>query len=103
MPGPDGLLKLFTEHAPETAVNEEVTEHLGHEKNKAGPDRDSNDAWSGTRPKTVLPEAAGEVRIDVPRDREGTFERQIVKNRRRRPTNAAQIVLSLYAKGMTTR
>jgi hypothetical protein len=44
----------------------------------------------------------GEVRIDVPRDREGTFEPQIVKKRRRRLTDVDEIVLSLYAKGLTT-
>jgi transposase-like protein len=52
--------------------------------------------------KTVISDAAGEVRIDVPRDREGTFEPQIVKKRQRRLTEVDEIVLSLYAKGMTT-
>jgi putative transposase len=50
----------------------------------------------------VISDAAGEVRIDVPRDREGTFEPQIVKKRQRRLTEVDEIVLSLYAKGMTT-
>lgn len=44
----------------------------------------------------------GEVVIDVPRDREGTFEPQIVKKRQRRLTEVDEIVLSLYAKGLTT-
>jgi transposase-like protein len=57
---------------------------------------------NGTRSKTVLSDAAGEVSIDVPRDREGTFEPRIVKKRQRRLTEVDEIVLSLYAKGLTT-
>src|SRR3954462_9406601 len=100
--GPDGLLKLFTKNVLETALNEEMTEHLGHEKNQADPDRESTNVRNGTRPKTVVSDAAGEVRIEVPRDRESTFEPQIVKKRQRRLTEVDEIVLSLYAKGMTT-
>ena len=100
--GPDGLLKLFTKNVLETALNEEMTEHLGHEKNQAEPDRESTNVRNGTRSKTVISDAAGEVEIDVPRDRESTFEPQIVKKRQRRLTDVDEIVLSLYAKGMTT-
>ncbi|MFI6032564.1 IS256 family transposase, partial [Amycolatopsis magusensis] len=100
--GPDGLLKLFTKNVLETALNEEMTEHLGHEKNRAEADRASTNVRNGTRPKTVISDAAGEVGIEVPRDRESTFEPQIVKKRQRRLTDVDQIVLSLYAKGMTT-
>jgi putative transposase len=100
--GPDGLLKLFTKNVLETALNEEMTEHLGHEKNQADPGRGSVNVRNGARPKTVISDAAGEVRIEVPRDRESTFEPQIVKRRQRRLTDVDQVVLSLYAKGMTT-
>src|SRR4051794_12808901 len=100
--GPNGLLKLFTKNVLETALNEELTEHLGHEKNQAGSGRESSNVRNGSRGKTVISDAAGEVRIDVPRDREGTFEPQIVKKRQRRLTEVDEIVLSLYAKGMTT-
>ncbi len=100
--GPNGLLKLFTKNVLETALNEEMTEHLGHEKNQADPGRESTNVRNGSRGKTVISDAAGEVRIDVPRDREGTFEPQIVKKRQRRLTEVDEIVLSLYAKGMTT-
>src|SRR5215471_4388564 len=100
--GPDGLLKLFTKNVLETALNEEMTEHVGHEKNRAAPGRPSANVRNGARSKTVISDAAGEVRIDVPRDREGTFEPQIVKKRQRRLTDADEIVLSLYAKGLTT-
>src|SRR5919198_605277 len=100
--GPDGLLKLFTKSVLETALNEEMTEHLGHEKNQAVPDRDSTNVRNGTRSKTVISDAAGEVVIDAPRDREGTFTPQIVKKRQRRLSDVDEVVLSLYAKGLTT-
>src|ERR1700754_3484835 len=100
--GPNGLLKLFTKNVLETALNEEMTEHLGHEKNQADPGRGSTNVRNGSRGKTVISDAAGEVQINVPRDREGTFEPQIVKKRQRRLTEVDEIVLSLYAKGMTT-
>jgi hypothetical protein len=100
--GPSGLLKLFTKNVLETALNEELTEHLGHPKHQADPDRESTNVRNGSRSKTVISDAAGEVAIDVPRDREGTFEPQIVKKRQRRLTDVDEIVLSLYAKGLTT-
>jgi putative transposase len=50
----------------------------------------------------VLTEATGHVEIDVPRDRAGTFARQIVKKRQRRLSGVDEVVLSLYAKGLTT-
>jgi transposase-like protein len=100
--GPDGLLKLFTKHVVETALYEEMTEHLGHEKNRVEAGRVSTNIRNGTRSKTVLSDAAGEVRIEVPRDRAGTFEPKIVKKRQRRLGDVDEIVLSLYAKGLTT-
>ena len=100
--GPGGLLKLFTKNVLETALNEEISEHLGYEKNQADPGRQSANVRNGARSKTVISDAAGEVRIDVPRDRGGTFEPQIVKKRQRRLTHVDEIVLSLYSKGLTT-
>ncbi|ALE86036.1 IS256 family transposase [Pseudonocardia sp. HH130629-09] len=100
--GPDGLLKLFTKNVLETALNEEMTEHLGHDKNRADSGRESTNVRNGSRSKTVLSDAAGDVEIDVPRDRASTFEPQIVKKRQRRLTDVDEVVLSLYAKGMTT-
>ena len=70
--GPDGLLKTLTKTVVETALNEEMTEHLGYEKHDpAG--RESGNIRNGTRTKTVLTESTGHVDIDVPRDRAGTF------------------------------
>jgi putative transposase len=100
--GLKGLLKLFTKNVLETALGEEMTEHLGHEKNCAGASRESMNVRNGTRSKTVISDAVGEVCIDVPRDREGTFAPKIVKKRQRRLTDVDEIVLSLYAKGLTT-
>lgn len=100
--GPEGLLKQFTKTVLETALNEEMTEHLGHEKHRAPAERDSVNVRNGTRPKTVLTEATGHVQIEVPRDRDGTFEPVIVKKRQRRLNGVDEIVLSLYAKGLTT-
>jgi transposase-like protein len=57
---------------------------------------------NGSRPKTVLTEATGQVQVEVPRDREGTFEPQIVRKRQRRLSGVDEMVLSLYAKGLTT-
>ena len=100
--GPDGLLKQFTKTVLETALNEEMTEHLGHEKNRAEPERETANVRNGTRSKTVLTEATGHVQIEVPRDRDGTFEPVIVRKRQRRLNGVDEIVLSLYANGLTT-
>jgi transposase-like protein len=85
----------------ETALNQELTEHLGHEKH-GSPDPDSGNIRNGTRAKTVLTESTGQVQVQVPRDRDGSFEPQIVKKRQRRLAGVDEIVLSLYAKGLTT-
>ena len=99
--GPDGLLKQLTKSVIETALDEEMTEHLGYAKHdRAGIGADN--IRNGTRSKTVLPANTGPVEIDVPRDRAGTFEPQIVKKRQRRLGEVDEIVLSLYAKGLTT-
>jgi putative transposase len=99
--GPDGLLKQLTKTVLETALNQEMTEHLGHDKH--GPvTSETGNVRNGTRPKTVLTEGSGQVPIEVPRDRAGTFEPQIVRKRQRRLSGVDEMVLSLYAKGLTT-
>jgi len=99
--GPDGLLKLLTKTVIETALNEEMTEHLGYEQHDpAG--RESGNLRNGSRGKSVLTETTGSVEIDVPRDRAGTFEPQIVRKRQRRLNGVDEVVLSLYSKGLTT-
>jgi len=99
--GPGGLLKQLNKTVIETALQEEMTEHLGYEKHDPLGIGASN-IRNGTRSKTVLTESSGPVEIEVPRDRAGTFEPQIVKKRQRRLEGVDEIVLSLYAKGLTT-
>ncbi|HEX8769699.1 MAG TPA: IS256 family transposase [Acidimicrobiales bacterium] len=99
--GPDGLLKQLTKTVLETALNEEMTGHLGYEKHDPAGVGAGN-IRNGTRSKTVLTDNAGPVQIEVPRDRAGTFEPQIVRKRQRRLSGVDEIVLSLYAKGLTT-
>jgi putative transposase len=99
--GPDGLLKQLTRAVLETALNEEMTEHLGYEKHDPAGVGTGN-IRNGTRGKTVLTDTTGPVELDVPRDRAATFEPQIVKKRQRRLSGVDEVVLSLYAKGLTT-
>jgi putative transposase len=99
--GPDGLLRQLTKTVLETALNEEMIEHLGYEKHDlAG--AGAGNIGNGMRAKTVLTEHSGPVEIEVPRDRAGTLCPQIVKKRQRRLNGVDEIVLSLYAKGLTT-
>lgn len=95
--GQDGLLQQLTKRILESALEGEITDHLGHEKHeKAG----SGNTRNGTRSKTVVTEV-GPVVLEVPRDREGSFEPQIVKKRQRRLTGVDEMVLSLSARGLT--
>ena len=98
--GPNGLLNQLTKNVLETALDAEMTEHLGYEKHDAA-GRGSGNSRNGTRSKTVLTEI-GPVEIEVPRDLDSSFAPQIVKKRQRRLTGIDEIVLSLTAKGLTT-
>ncbi len=99
--GPDGLLKQLTKSVIEAALDEEMSAHLGYDKH-AVEGRNRGNSRNGTRAKTVLTGAAGEVGIEVPRDRDGTFTPKIVAKRQRRLSSVDEVVLSLYAKGLTT-
>ena len=96
--GPGGLLNQLTKNVLETALNAELTEHLGHDH---GGVPIAENMRNGTRVKTVLTEI-GPVEIEVPRDRDGSFEPVIVPQRKRRLDGVDQIVLSLTARGLTT-
>jgi putative transposase len=98
--GPGGLLKALNKTVIETALEEEMAEHLGYDKHDAV-GRNRGNSRNGKRAKTVLTDA-GEVDIDVPRDRDGSFEPVIVAKRQRRLSSIDEIVLSLYARGLTT-
>ncbi len=99
--GPDGLLKALTKTVLETALEEEMSEHLGYDKH-AVEGRNGGNSRNGRRSKTVLTDAAGQVEIEVPRDRDGSFKPVIVGKRQRRLSDVDKVVLSLYAKGLTT-
>ncbi len=99
--GPDGLLKALTKTVIETALDEELSEHLGYDRHEPV-GRNRGNSRNGKRSKTVLTDACGDVEIDMPRDRDSTFEPVIVKKRQRRLSDVDEVVLSLYAKGLTT-
>ena len=96
--GPGGLLASLTKQVLESALDAEMTEHLGHEH--GGVPAGTN-MRNGTRSKTVLTEI-GPVQIEVPRDRDGSFAPQIVPKRKRRLDGIDELVLSLSARGLTT-
>src|SRR5262245_22830870 len=98
--GPGGLLTDLTKTVLETALEVEIEDHLGYPKH-ATEGRNSGNSRNGARSKTVLTEV-GEVEIDVPRDRDGSFAPQIVKKRQRRLSGVDELVISLAAKGLTT-
>jgi len=99
--GPEGLLKALTKTVIETALDEEMSEHLGYDKHEQL-GRNRGNSRNGKRSKTLLTNSSGDVEVDMPRDREGTFEPVIVRKRQRRLSDVDEIVLSLYAKGLTT-
>jgi transposase-like protein len=98
--GPDGLLNQLTKRVLETALEEEMSEHLGYDKHDPV-GRNRGNSRNGVRSKTVLTEI-GPVEIEVPRDIDASFDPQIVKKRQRRLTGVDEIVLSLTARGLTT-
>ena len=98
--GPGGLLAGLTKRVLETGLEVEMSEHLGYDKH-AVDGRNGGNSRNGTRSKTVLTEI-GPVEIDVPRDREGTFQPQTVRKRQRRLSGVDEMVISLCAKGLTT-
>jgi transposase-like protein len=98
--GEGGLLAQLTKIVLESSLQGEMDAHLGYDKHDPV-GRDGGNSRNGTRAKTVLTEA-GPVEITVPRDRDGSFEPQIVRKRQRRLGGIDGIVLSLTAKGLTT-
>ncbi len=96
-----GLLKELKKRLLETALEAEMTEHLGYEKHS--PDgRGTGNSRNGKTSKRVIG-ANGDLDIEVPRDRKGDFEPQLVRKRQVRLEGFDDKVLSLYARGMTTR
>ncbi|MBN3253741.1 IS256 family transposase [Pectobacterium brasiliense] len=91
--------RMLTKLTVETALNAELTDHLGHEKNAPKSGTNTRNGYSS---KTVLCDD-GEIELSTPRDRENTFEPQLIKKNQTRITQMDSQILSLYAKGMTTR
>ena len=98
--GPGGLLGDLTKQILETGLEVEMDEHLGYSKHDSV-GRDGGNSRNGTRSKTVITEV-GPVDIDVPRDRDSSFEPATVKKRQRRLNGVDSMVISLTAKGLTT-
>jgi putative transposase len=97
--GEGGLLQQLTKRVLESALEGEITDHLGYDKHDVAGKTSAN-SRNGHRPKTVTTDI-GPVQIEVPRDREGSFTPQMVKKRQRRLTGVDEMVLSLSAKGLT--
>jgi putative transposase len=99
--GPDGLINQLTKAVVERALGVEMEDHLGYVKGDLAGNGSGN-SRNGFSKKTVLT-SAGPVRVEVPRDRNGEFEPKIVPKRKRRLGQIDDMILSLYARGMTTR
>ncbi|MDF4400742.1 IS256 family transposase [Vibrio parahaemolyticus] len=95
----DDFRKMLTKVTVETALNAELDEHLGYQKHQSRTSSNSRNGYSG---KSIITDD-GEVDIDVPRDREASFEPQLVRKHQTRFQSMDDKILSLYAKGMTTR
>jgi len=98
--GPNGLLTGLTKQVLESALDAEMADHLGYDKNDPAGDNSGN-SRNGVRTKTVTTDI-GPVEIEVPRDRDGSFDPQTVRKRQRRLSGINEMVLSLTARGLTT-
>ena len=98
--GEGGLLAELTKRVLEAAFEGEMADHLGYDKHEAL-GRDGGNSRNGYRAKTVTTDI-GPVEINVPRDRDGSFEPKIVRKRQRRLGGVEEMVCSLSAKGLTT-
>ena len=98
--GPGGLLSDLTKQVLETGLEVEMEEHLGYPKH-AVEGRNGGNSRNGTRSKTVITEI-GPIELEVPRDRDGSFEPATVRKNQRRLDGVDSMVISLTAKGLTT-
>ena len=99
--GENGLLKQLTKKLIERAMKAELTHQLGYEKH-AAEGRGSGNSRNGTSRKKLKGDF-GEIEIEVPRDRKGQYEPKIVPKHQRRFDGFDDKILSMYARGMTTR
>jgi putative transposase len=100
--GKGGLIKDLTKRLFERALAGELTEHLGRERHARSKATTDKNHRNGTTPKTVKTDSDA-IEIEVPRDRNGTFEPQIIPKRQRRLEGFDDKVIAMYARGRTTR
>ena len=99
--GKEGLLGGMIKRAVESAMHAEITDHLGYER-YAAEGRGTGNSRNGSTTSTVHTNV-GPVELDKPRDRNGSFDSKVVPKGTRRLSEFDDMVLSLFAKGMTTR
>jgi putative transposase len=99
--GPGGLLAQLTRRLVQRAMEVELTDHLGYEPH-AEPPGGAGNTRNGSSPKRLVTEH-GQVVVDAPRDRDGSFEPKIVKKRQHRFQGFDEKILALYGRGMSTR
>jgi putative transposase len=99
--GPGGVLAQLTRRLVERALEVELTDHVGYERHQEPPGGAAN-TRNGSTPKRLITEH-GEVPIDTPRDRDGSFEPKIVRKRQRRFEGFDEKILALYSRGLSTR
>ncbi len=99
--GENGVLKQFVKAITERALQAELSNHLGYEKHDSK-GKNSGNSRNGNTSKTIKG-TFGETEIAVPRDRQSTFEPQFIEKRQKRFDGFDEKILSMYARGMTTR
>jgi len=97
----NAFMREVSKEVVETILDGELTDHLGYEKHDQKT-KSTDNARNGFTPKTVKSKF-GEIDLDVPRDRKSDFEPQIVKKRQKDISGLEEKIISMYAKGMTTR
>ena len=99
--GPDGLLKQLSKRMIEKAMEAEMGDHLGYEKNQRSQKNPTN--YRNGKSKKIVSTEIGNIPIDVPRDRESEFEPKIIPKHQRRFDGFNDKIISMYGLGMTTR
>lgn len=99
--GSDGLLQQITKALVERAMQAELSHHLGYEKNSSE-GKNTGNSRNGSFPKTIKGKR-GQLQIDVPRDRAGEFQPQIIKKGQTRFDGFDDKIISMYSRGMTVR
>src|SRR4026207_2453563 len=99
--GENGLLKQLTKQLLERAMAAEMTEHVGYDEHDAKGNNSGN-SRNGKSAKTIKG-SFGTMPLEVPRDRNGTFEPQIIEKHQTRFTGFDDNIISLYARGLSTR